>query len=251
MMTSRPATPALAALVRDRPTVRLGDDVDPDVRDALVAWVRSQNMTVVERDATLAITTRPEHAADAAWVHCPFAGVEHLVPALADDVLLTRTTGTMPQRIAEYVIAWVLADRWQTARYVAHTASAVWDPSEPPTPPGRDGATVVGTGAVGKAIARALAAVGYRITGLSRSGSADDAFDVVLPIGDAHSAPAPSRADVLVLALPHTAQTAGLITPALLASFDGVHLVNVGRGSVIRTETLLSALDAGRALRLI
>jgi lactate dehydrogenase-like 2-hydroxyacid dehydrogenase len=41
-------------------------------------------------------------------------------------------------------------------------------------------------------------------------------------------------ADVLVLALPHTPQTAGLITPELLRTFDGVHLVNIGRGSAIR-----------------
>ncbi|WP_454855983.1 NAD(P)-dependent oxidoreductase [Promicromonospora soli] len=216
-MTSAPATPALAAVLRARPTVRLGDDLDPDVRDALLPWAQAQNLTVVEHDATLAITTRPEHAAGAAWVHCPFAGVEHLAPALPDDVLLTRTTGTMPQRIAEYVVTWVLAERWQVARYVADSASATWDPSKPPTPPARNGATVVGTGAVGRAIARALAGVGHRVTGLSRSGRPDDAFDVVLPLSDApadaHSAPALSGADVLVLALPHTAHTAGAITP--------------------------------------
>lgn len=245
-MTSAPAIPALVAALRARPTVGLGDDVDPDSRDALVAWAQAHNMEVVEHDATLVITTRPEHAAGAAWVHCPFAGVEHLTPALPDGVLLTRTTGTMPQRIAEYVVTWVLAERWQTARYVADSVSATWDPSEPPTPPVRAGATVLGTGAVGKAIGRALAAVGHRVTGLSRSGSPDDAFDVVLPLADAHSTPALSGADVLVLALPHTAQTAGLVTPELLAAFDGVHLVNVGRGSAVRTATLLGALDAGR-----
>ncbi|WP_165362820.1 NAD(P)-dependent oxidoreductase [Promicromonospora panici] len=245
-MTSAPAIPALAAALRARPTVRLGDDVDPDVRDALVAWAQAQNLKVIEHGATLAVTTRPEHAVGSAWVHCPFAGVEHLVPALPDGVLLTRTTGTMPQRMAEYVLTWVLAERWQTARYVADSASATWDPSRPSAPPTRDGAIVVGTGAVGKAIGRALAAVGHRVTGLSRSGRPDDAFDAVLPLADAHSTPALARADVLVLALPHTAQTAGLITPELLAAFDAVHLVNVGRGSAVRTATLLGALDAGR-----
>jgi glyoxylate/hydroxypyruvate reductase A len=55
-----------------------------------------------------------------------------------------------------------------------------------------------------------------------------------------------SRANVLVLALPHTAQTDGLITAELLQAFDAVHLVNIGRGSAIRATTLLDALDSGR-----
>jgi phosphoglycerate dehydrogenase-like enzyme len=249
--TPEPATPALADALRSRPTVRLGDDVDPDARDALLPWAHSHGLQVTRHDATLAITTRPEQAASARWVHSPFAGVEHLAPALPDDVLLTRTTGTMPRRIAEYVLAWVLADRWQTARYVTDSATATWDPSNPPAPHDRDEAIVVGTGAMGKAIARALAAVGYRVVGLSRTGRPDDAFDGTLPLAEAHDPRAHdwSRTDVLALALPHTAQTAGLITLELLQAFEGVHLVNIGRGSAIRTDTLLTALDTGRVRR--
>jgi glyoxylate/hydroxypyruvate reductase A len=102
---------------------------------------------------------------------------------------------------------------------------------------------------MGKAIARALGTVGHRVTGLSRSGRPDDAFDVVLPLARAFDKTAPGApgpdADVLVLALPHTPQTEGLVTPELLRVFDGVHLINIGRGSAIRTETLLDAIDAG------
>jgi len=250
-MTSEPLIPAVTDALRSHPTVRLGDDVDPDVRDALLAWAHSRGLQVTGHDATLAITTQPEQAASASWVHSPFAGVEHLAPALPDDVLLTRTTGTMPRRIAEYVLAWVLADRWQTARYVTDSATATWDPSNPPAPRARDEAVVVGTGATGTAIARTLAAIGYQVVGLSGSGRPDDAFDAVLPLAEAHDPHAHdwSLTDVLVLALPHTAQTAGLITLELLRAFEGVHLVNIGRGSAIRTKTLLTALDTGRVRR--
>ena len=257
MVTSELAISTLAETLRAHPTVRLGDDLDPPQHDALVAWAHTQDLkvlesgTALERPATLAVTTRPAHATGAPWVHCPFAGVEHLAPDLPDGVLLTRTTGTMPQRIAEYVLAWVLADRWQTGRYLADSASATWDPSDPPAPAERDGAVVIGTGAVGRAIGRALAATGHHVTGLSRSGRPDDAFDVVLPHAQAHVGLGPSnaRTDVIVLALPHTPQTVGLVTPELLQAFDGVHLINIGRGSAIRTETLLGALDAGHVRR--
>jgi glyoxylate/hydroxypyruvate reductase A len=252
-MTSELTIHDLAGALRASPTVRLGDDVEPGWRDTLVTWAHARGLEITEHDATLAITIRPDHATGAAWVHSPFAGVEHLAPALPDDVLLTRTTGTMPQRIAEYVLAWVLADRWQTARYLADSASGTWDPADPPTPSDRDGAVVIGTGTMGQAIARALATIGHRVIGLSRSGRPDDAFDAVLPLAQAQDAPAHdapvldgSRTDVVVLALPHTPQTDGLITPELLRAFDSVHLINIGRGSALRADTLLHALDTGR-----
>ena len=255
---SAPSTARLAETLLARPTVRLGDDVEPAWREVIAGWALSRGLEVTGQAATLAVTTRPNQAVGAAWVHSPFAGVEHLAPALPDDVLLTRTTGTMPRRIAEYVLAWVLADRWQTARYAADSATATWDPADPPVPPDRNGAVVIGTGAMGRAIARALTAVGHRVTGLSRSGRPDDAFDAVLPLARALDPAGSERpghdgarldgpgTDVVVLALPHTPQTAGLITPEVLQTFDGVHLVNIGRGSAVRTDTLLHALDTGR-----
>ena len=244
----------VAAALRRRPTVRLGDDGDPGWREALGAWAGSRGLEVTERDATLVITSDPARAGGATWVHSPTAGVERLAAALSESALLTRTTGTMPPRIAEYVLTWVLAERWHVARYLAHSATATWDRSEPPLPPRRQEAVVIGTGAMGSAIARALGQLGHRVVGLSRTGRPDDAFDVVLPLEEAlDTAAAPSSAttfdgalaDVLVLALPHTPQTDGLITPALLRAFDGVHLVNIGRGSAVRTATLVDALDAG------
>lgn len=247
VMAPEPSAPTLAETLRTRPTVSVGDDVDNGLRETLLTWARTHGLEILDRGATLAITTKPQYAADAAWVHSPFAGVEHLAPALPDDVLLTRTTGTMPRRIAEYVLTWVLAERWQTARYLADSASATWDPSSPPTPPDRDRAVVVGTGAIGRSIARSLAAVGHRVTGLSRTGRPDDAFDAVLPFAEAHApALAGAGVDVLVLALPHTPQTTGLISPQLLQTFDRVHLLNIGRGSAIGADTLVGALDAGR-----
>jgi glyoxylate/hydroxypyruvate reductase A len=245
-MTSAPAP--LADRLRTHPTVRIGDDIEPAWREPLVAWAGTRGLRVDHPDATLAITTQPGQAVDARWVHSPFAGVEHLVPAVPDDVLLTRTTGTMPRRIAEYVLTWVLAERWQAARYLADSATGTWDPTGPPAAPTRGDAVVVGTGTVGAAIARTLAGVGLRVVGLSRSGRSDEAFDAVLPLADVHdmSVFAGARADVLVLALPHTAQTIGVIDSELLRAFEGVHLINIGRGSAIGTSTLLDALETGR-----
>ncbi|WP_020015350.1 NAD(P)-dependent oxidoreductase [Promicromonospora sukumoe] len=254
---------SVADALRRWPIVRIGDDVDPGWCEALGAWASSCGLEeVTTQDATLVITGDPAQAGSATWVHSPNAGVERLASALSESALLTRTTGTMPPRIAEYVLTWVLAERWHVARYLTHSATATWDRTEPPLPPRRQDAVVIGTGAMGSAIARTLGQLEYRTVGLSRTGRPDDAFDVVLPLDEAFgsTAGAPSasqpgtqptttfdaaQADVLVLALPHTPQTDGLVTPALLQAFDGVHLVNIGRGSALRTATLVDALDAG------
>ncbi len=237
---------SVADALRRRPTVRIGDDVEPGWREALGAWASSCGLEVTEQDATLVITSDPARAGDAAWVHSPNAGIERLASTLSESALLTRTTGTMPPRIAEYVLTWVLAERWHVARYLAQSATATWDRSEPPLPPRRQEAVVIGTGAMGSAIAQKLGTLGYRVVGLSRTGRPDDAFDVVLPLDDAFGTTFDAaRADVLVLALPHTPQTDGLVTPAVLRAFDGVHMVNIGRGTAERTVTQVDELDAG------
>ena len=54
-------------------------------------------------------------------------------------------------------------------------------------------------------------------------------------------------ADVVILAMPHTPQTDGLVDAGFLARMhDGALLVNVARGPVARTDDLVAALRTGR-----
>lgn len=75
-MTSEHAVRELAEALFARPTVRVGDDVEPAWRDTLATWAHSNDLELTRDGATLAITTRPAQAAGASWVHSPFAGVE-------------------------------------------------------------------------------------------------------------------------------------------------------------------------------
>jgi phosphoglycerate dehydrogenase-like enzyme len=101
---------------------------------------------------------------------------------------------------------------------------------------------IVGFGSVGAAVEARLA--GFECTVLrvarrERDGVADmSALPDLLP-----------RADVVVLTVPMTDETAGLVDKAFLASMpDGALLVNVARGPVVVTDALLAELETGRLL---
>ena len=106
---------------------------------------------------------------------------------------------------------------------------------------------VLGTGDIGGHIARNLHALGAgRVTGLCRSGRAPGAWwDEVLPI-DALDEILP-RTHFLLMALPSTPETVGILTRERIALLpEDAYVVNVGRGTAIDQEALLEALDAGR-----
>jgi phosphoglycerate dehydrogenase-like enzyme len=107
--------------------------------------------------------------------------------------------------------------------------------------------TIVGFGAIGRALAKRLRAFGTRIVAVSRSGSAatEAEADRHLPVSALPEAL--READFIVVATPLTDATRGLIgREALARAKQGAFLINVARGPVVDREALLSALDSGK-----
>lgn len=104
---------------------------------------------------------------------------------------------------------------------------------------------VVGFGAIGQATAAKARVFGARVTGVRRSaGSHPDADAMASPDQLPDLLP---EADVVVLSLPLSARTAGMVDAAFLAAMKpGSVLVNVGRGGLVDEAALLAALDAGK-----
>jgi phosphoglycerate dehydrogenase-like enzyme len=107
---------------------------------------------------------------------------------------------------------------------------------------------ILGLGAIGRAIAGLLRPYGCRLLGLSRH--PDDRLRQSLGLdwlGGPSAWPALLRqADVLVLAVPLTPETRGLVGAAELAQLKpGSFLVNVSRGAVVDEAALLAALASG------
>lgn len=103
---------------------------------------------------------------------------------------------------------------------------------------------LVGYGAIGKAVQPILEALGMEVRAYRRR---PDANSPIKEYGEGELVEALTKADAVIVSLPGTDATAGLLNEGALAALkESAILVNVGRGSVIVEEALFSALQAGR-----
>lgn len=179
------------------------------------------------------------------WVHCTGAGIDSwLYPTpLPRDILFTRTSESFGWMIAEWALSRALAHTQQLRAVEANQTRHEWKDPGISFLRGTK-AVVVGTGDVGSHIARAFASLGCEVAGISRSGQGDHhIFSSVSAIDALPSLL--SSAHWLVLALPLTSATRGIIDRTTLARCRGVFLLNAGRGAVVDEGVIPEALDAG------
>lgn len=179
------------------------------------------------------------------WVHCTGAGVDSwLYPAeLPREILFTRTSEPFGWMIAEWALARALAFTQKLREVEANQARKEWrDPGISFLRGTR--AVVVGTGDVGTHIARVFAALGCDVTGVSRTGRGDPSV-----FATTHTTAALPQlvrdTNWLVLALPLTTATRGLVDRATLFECRGAFLINAGRGAVVDEGSIPDALAAG------
>jgi glyoxylate/hydroxypyruvate reductase A len=179
------------------------------------------------------------------WIQCMGAGVEGLlVPELAAGVRITRVAGIFGPWMAEYTLGWCL---WVTQRMDGFRASQRqrrWAPVDPVPLRGQT-LCVVGLGDIGRSIAKAARALGMRVIGVTRSGRASR--DAVRVYRTAALRTALARADFVVLTLPLSDETRGLVGRAELAALrPTAWLLNLARGPIVDEGALLEALRRRR-----
>jgi glyoxylate/hydroxypyruvate reductase len=179
------------------------------------------------------------------WIQVMGAGVERfLVPELPPDVILTRAAGIFGPWMAEYTLAWCL---WVTQRiepFRALQRERRWTPVDPLR---LGGATlcIVGLGDIGRHIARAARGFEMKVIGVTRGGRPERGVERVYRA--AKIATALARADFVVLTVPLSAATRGLIGESELAAVKpSAWLINIARGPVVDEQALLAALRARR-----
>jgi phosphoglycerate dehydrogenase-like enzyme len=181
------------------------------------------------------------------WVHIASAGVDRLLfPELAEsDVIVTNSRGIFDEPIAEYVLGLVLCFAKDLHTTLRLQGERRWLHRETEWITGAR-ALVVGTGPIGRAIGRRLAAVGMTVSGIGRTGRPSDPdLGDIRPFAELPAALA--EADYVVLAAPLTDLTRDMIDAAALARMrPTARLINVGRGQLVVEKSLVEALEDGR-----
>jgi phosphoglycerate dehydrogenase-like enzyme len=167
---------------------------------------------------------------------------------VAHPAVVTNMRATYTDHVATHTVALVLALCRGLPRYVRDQQTASWNPDWDPdavVPLSEATALIVGVGAVGTEIGRLLHAFGVRVTGIDVRPEDRPGFAGVLPV-EALDDQLPF-ADLVILTVPHTPDTEGMIDARRLKLFKAsAFFVNVGRGPTVHLDALDAALAAGQ-----
>jgi phosphoglycerate dehydrogenase-like enzyme len=198
-------------------------------------------------DVILGSISFPAHLLPSAkrlkWIQVTGAGVDAFLAkqALPDDVMLTRADVSFGDQIAEYVLGHLLAVTQQLRDVYHLQESHTWKPLIVKFLRGRT-MGIAGTGSIGRAVADRARSMGMQIRGLATTKREILGFDAVHGMDDLPTFLA--SLDVLVICLPLTASTRGLIGSEQLALLkESAILVNVARGAIVDEKALINALQ--------
>jgi phosphoglycerate dehydrogenase-like enzyme len=187
------------------------------------------------------------------WVQATAAGAGEQVHAAGlprealQRVTVTTAGGVHAVPLAEFAIFGLLAIAKDVRRLVRDQTARTWGPKRATRELRGETLFVVGLGGIGLEVARLAKAFGMRTVGFKRTRPATpppwtDEVRTSDQLGDTIH-----EADAVVLSLPATPATTGLIDRAAVARMrPGAILVNVGRGAVIDEDALIEALRERR-----
>ncbi|MGB4135756.1 MAG: D-isomer specific 2-hydroxyacid dehydrogenase family protein [Microbacterium sp.] len=176
------------------------------------------------------------------WVQLPSAGVDNFATAgvLREGIVWTSAKGAYARPVAEHALALVLA----LLRVLPTRARArSWAAQEGRSLHGLE-VLVLGGGGIASELAALLRPFDVRLVVCKRTPAPAPFADETVP--SERFAAAARTADVVVLAAPLSEATRGIVDRTVL---DGMRpdavIVNVGRGGLIVTDDLLTALADG------
>lgn len=170
------------------------------------------------------------------------AGADHWVGRLPGGVRLCDARGVHDSSTAEWVVTAILSHLRAFPRFLTAQSRREWSYAEytPTDELAGKRVLIVGAGSIGSAVHRRLVPFEAEVTLVARAARPGvhgvDELPQLLP-----------SADVVVLLVPLTDQTRGMVDERFLAALpDGALLVNAARGPVVQTDALVAELATGR-----
>jgi phosphoglycerate dehydrogenase-like enzyme len=200
--------------------------------DAVLAWFIDSEL----REGELALLR------SVGLVQLLSAGVDSVpFDRLPEEVAMASNAGAYADAMAEHVVAMALALAKRLPQNHAAMRRGVFDQQTPNRLIRGSLVGILGFGGIGQASARLFRALGARIHAINRSGRADEPVDRIGTMDDLEAVL--STADVLVISLPLTRATRGLIGRRELSLMkpDAI-LVNVARAAIVDEDALYEHL---------
>ena len=225
----------------------------PD-KQVLITQDRAEIESVLA-DIEIAVCSFPldllEKAANLRWYQGWHAGVDWVLeyPALVDKaVIITNTSGLHAIPISEHIMAFLLSLGRGFPQQIRNQVKHRW------ARPAEDaifelaGKTMVliGVGGIGAHTAKLATSFGMTVIGVRRN-SARSVEGISQMLGPDRLHQALPQADFVILTLPLTPETEGMIgQPEFALMKPSAFIINVGRGGTVDQTALVSALRSGQ-----
>jgi phosphoglycerate dehydrogenase-like enzyme len=213
-----------------------GTDPEPEILERVTFYVppymsSSHTLELMRRMPRLRVVQTLTAGVDSAWPHLP------------DGVTLCNAAGVHDASTSELAVGLILASLRGIDEFARAQAAGEWRYARHESLADKR-VLVIGAGHVGTALTRRLEPFEVDVVRVGRS--ARTLHDGTVVHGTDEIPALLPDADVVVLIVPQTPETTGLVDADFLARMkQGALLVNVARGPVVRTDDLVDAVRRG------
>lgn len=180
------------------------------------------------------------------WIQVSSIGVDQ-VPTkevLKRGIVVTNNRGGYSIPIGEFVVMRILEIMKNTKYFNSVQTNKRWRLTTDVLEVYNKRVLILGTGTIGIEVAKRLKGFGVEIIGVNTNGKPVEFFDQTVSIRKLNDEV--EKADILVLALPHTKDTDNILDEKMLRSMKkDSSIINVSRGNLIDEVALVELLEEG------
>jgi len=191
----------------------------------------------------------PRRAPALRMVQTLVAGVDHVpFERIPPEAIVCSNAGAYNTSVAEHAMALLLAAAKDVPRRTEEIRRGTFDQEAPSKALRGSTLLVLGMGGIGTEVARLARAFGMAVLGIARADRPYEFADEIGTLADLERFA--GRADAVVIALPLTRETEGLVDRRVLRALrpDAI-LVNIARGKIIVEDDLYEHLRAHPGFR--
>lgn len=183
------------------------------------------------------------------WVHSDFVGVDGLsLESFAQrGIVITNGGDNFARPMAEWVVLGMLASAKRYPFFVRNSDAAIWDASVELSEMKGAKVLLLGLGSVNSLVAEMCKVFDMDVVAWTRTKHDSKAYGVSRQVTGDDWLTEIKDADYVVIGLPLTRQTTGLINESVLEiAKSDVTIINLARGAIIDEKSLVRVLDSGR-----